>query len=147
MATAPGRAKTRVMVIHRRRERRSEGVEMAVENALAGVAVGDLEAAKRWYAQVVGRPADLMPTESNELAEWHFELGGALQLFVDKGRAGHSSATLVVPKLDAEIESVRAAGIHVGRMTDTPFVRTAILSDPDGNRVVLAQSLASTLLS
>ncbi len=120
---------------------------MAVENAMAGVAVGNLEAARSWYEQIVGRPADLMPTEDHELAEWHFEHGGALQLFVDKGRAGQTSATLVVPTLDSELESARAAGIRIGRTTDTPFVRTAILSDPDGNRVVLAESLASTLSS
>ena len=117
---------------------------MTVENALAGVAVGDLEAARTWYEQVVGRPADLMPTETSELAEWRFQLG-ALQLFVDKGRAGQSSATLVVPKMEPELEAVRAAGIRIGKTTDSPFVRTAILSDPDGNRVVIAQSLASTL--
>ena len=100
-----------------------------------------------WYEQVVGRPADLEPTDSSEFAEWHFEHGGALQLFVDRDRAGQTSATLVVPKLEPELEAVRAAGIRIGRTTDTPFVRTAILSDPDGNRVVLAQSLASTLLN
>ncbi len=119
---------------------------MAVENAMAGVAVGDLAAATMWYEQVVGRPADLAPSETIELAEWRFELGGALQLFVDKDRAGQSSATLVVPRMEPELEAVRAAGIRVGRTTDSPFVRTAILSDPDGNRVVIAQSLASTLV-
>lgn len=116
---------------------------MTVENALAGVAVADLAAASTWYEQVVGRPADLEPSATNDFAEWRFELGGALQLFVDKERAGQSSATLIVPRLESELDAVRAAGIRVGRMADSPFVRTAILSDPDGNRVVLAQSLAS----
>ena len=118
---------------------------MTVENAMAGVAVADLAAASSWYEQVVGRPADLEPSEKNAYAEWRFEMGGALQLFVDKGRAGQSSATLIVPRLEPELEAVRAAGIRVGRTADSPFVRTAILSDPDGNRVVLAQSLASAI--
>jgi len=118
---------------------------MTVENALAGVTVADLAAARTWYEQVVGRPADLLPSETNDFAEWRFELGGALQLFVDKGRAGQSSATLIVPRLEPELDAVRAAGIRVGRTADSPFVRTAILSDPDGNRVVLVQSLASAI--
>ena len=114
---------------------------MTIEHALAGVAVGDLMAAQRWYERVVGRPADVVQAAQNESAEWRFAHGGALQLFVDKTRAGQTSVTFAVPELEPQLDVVRAAGIRVGKTTDTPFVRTAILSDPDGNRVVIAQAL------
>ena len=118
---------------------------MTVENALAGVAVADLEAAKTWYETIVGRPADDVPQGMNELAEWHFARGGALQLFVDKAHAGRSSVTFAVPKMEPQLDVVRAAGIPIAKTIDTPFVRTAILSDPDGNRVVFAQALDTSL--
>ena len=120
---------------------------MAIEHALAGVAVGDLMAAQRWYEQVVGRPADVVhdDDDEHESAEWRFAQGGALQLFVDKALAGQTSVTFAVPELEPQLDVVRAAGIRVGRTTDTLFARTAILSDPDGNRVVLAQSVEAEL--
>ena len=48
---------------------------MAIENALASVAVKDLDIAVDWYERVLDRPGtNPMP----EVAEWRFPRGGCL---------------------------------------------------------------------
>ena len=64
---------------------------MSIVNALAGIAVRDIDAAVQWYKQILGpasRPMD-------EVAEWQLPNGGCIQVFEDGNRAGLSSVTLV----------------------------------------------------
>ncbi len=71
---------------------------MTVQNALAGVAVKNLEQAVAWYAKLIGRPADSHPMA--EVYEYHFPAGGWLQIFADADRAGKSSSlspSIVLP--------------------------------------------------
>jgi len=56
---------------------------MSITNALASVAVNDLNSAVQWYEQVLGKPPDSRPMA--EVAEWKFERGGWR-------RAGHTEA-------------------------------------------------------
>ena len=116
---------------------------MSIRNVLAGVAVRDLEAAVRWYARLLGRDADSKPMP--EVAEWKFDRGGWLQVFHDEKRAGASSLTLAVDDLDATLEALQRKGLSAGQKTDSTSVRTALLEDPDGNRIVVAQALNADL--
>lgn len=116
---------------------------MSINNVLAGVAVRDLEAAIPWYARLLGRTADCRPMP--EVAEWKFARGGWLQVFHDAERAGASSITLAVDDLEATLEALRRDGVSVGKKTDSKRVRTAMLQDPDGNRIVVAQALEGGL--
>lgn len=116
---------------------------MSIRNVLAGVAVRDLQVAIPWYARLLGRQADGQPMP--EVAEWKFDRGGWLQVFHDEQRAGSSSLTLAVDDLDATLEAFRKSGLSVGKKTETTSVRTAMLEDPDGNRIVVAQALNSDL--
>ena len=111
---------------------------MAIKNALAGVAVGDLDAGIAWFTKLLGRAPDNRPMP--EAAEYEFPGGGWIQIFADKDRAGKSSVTLAVDDLDAELERLKSAGVEVGEPTRTDFVDTAIVNDDDGNQVVLAQA-------
>ena len=116
---------------------------MSIQNVLAGVAVRDLKAAIPWYAQLIGRAADSQPMP--EVAEWKFDRGGWLQVFSDEERAGASSFTLSVDDLDTTVATLRRKGVDVGQKNESKSVRTAILNDPDGNRIVLAQPLSDDL--
>jgi predicted enzyme related to lactoylglutathione lyase len=116
---------------------------MSIRNVLAGVAVRDLQAAISWYARLLGRKADGQPMP--EVAEWKFDRGGWLQVFHDEERAGASSFTLAVDDLDATLDALQRDGLRVGQKTETTSVRTAILEDPDGNRIVVAQALTNDL--
>ena|SRR5689334_9955709 len=110
---------------------------MLIRNVLAGVAVRDLSAAMRWYENIFERPADALPMP--EVAEWRAEKGGWIQVFHDEARAGSSSVTLSVGDLDRTVDALKKKGIHATNRKDTKTVKTALISDPDGNRVVLAE--------
>jgi hypothetical protein len=104
---------------------------MSIVNALAGIAVKDIDAAVVWYEQILGpasRPMD-------EIAEWQLPNGGCVQVFEDGNRAGLSSVTLVVEDLDREIAGLES------------MVDVAIVQDQDGNQVVFAHAKSDVLVS
>jgi catechol 2,3-dioxygenase-like lactoylglutathione lyase family enzyme len=110
---------------------------MTLINALAGIAVSDLEKSVGWYKTLFGRGPDIRPMA--ELAEWEFDRGGWVQVFEDKSRAGHSSVTLAESDLGSRLADLKAKGIRIGPTTDGDKVSTAIIADPDGNQIVFAQ--------
>lgn len=115
---------------------------MSIDNALASVAVRDLDRAARWYEQLLGRPGSRpMP----EVAEWRFERGGALQVYAAPDRAGAGSCTLAVRDIDAEARRLAALGIDTGDRHSGERVRTLMIVDPDGNHVALAEASDPTL--
>ena len=85
---------------------------MTINNALASVAVKDIDAAGQWYEKVLGRPADLTPMP--ELAEWKFEGGGWLQVYALPERAGSCSCTLSVSNIDTEAARLEKLGVATG---------------------------------
>lgn len=111
---------------------------MTIKNALAGVPVANLERAVDWYTKLIGRAPDQRLMK--EVAEYQFSGGGWFQLFEDKDRSGQTSFTLVVDDLDKTLALVAAAGIDHALPTRTQLVDTAFVTDPDGNRIVFAQS-------
>ena len=111
---------------------------MTIKNALAGVAVKDLDTAIAWYGKLIGRAPDKRPMST--AGEYRFEKGGWMQIFADAERAGKSSVTLTVYDLDAKLAELDAAGIAYAEPTRTGYVDTAIITDPDGNQIVFAQA-------
>lgn len=109
---------------------------MPVMNALAGIATKDLEKAVKWYEPLIGRTGR-RPMEG--VVEWSLPRGGGLQVFVDPKRAGSSTVTLSVEGLDAIVAELSARGVAIGDRTRSEMVSTAIVRDPDGNQVVLAE--------
>jgi hypothetical protein len=116
---------------------------MSIDNALAGIAVKDLQAGMAWYQQLIGRPADTRPMP--EVAEWKFPAGGWIQLFEDGARAGHSSLTLAVSGLHDHVRALRSKGVPVGDPFGSKRVKVAMVKDPDGNRVVLAEAFTADM--
>jgi predicted enzyme related to lactoylglutathione lyase len=109
---------------------------MSVENALAGVAVKDLNPSAKWYEKLIGR-AGKKPMEG--VMEWSLPSGGVLQVFEDPRRAGSSSVTFSVKGLDRHVDRLDERGIKIRDRSTSDMVSTAIIQDPDGNRVVLAE--------
>lgn len=116
---------------------------MSIVNALAGIAVRDIDAAVDWYEQILG-PAS-RPME--EVAEWQLPKGGCLQVFEDGNRAGLSSVTLMVEDLDQQITGLESKGITIGETSRSSMVDLAIVQDHDGNQVVFAHAKSKRLAS
>lgn len=116
---------------------------MSIVNALAGIAVRDIDAAVLWYERILGpasRPMD-------EVAEWRLPNGGCVQVFEDGIRAGLSSVTLVVEDLDREIVGLKSKGIRIDEKSQSDLVDVAIVQDHDGNQVVFAHAKSDKLAS
>ena len=112
---------------------------MAIENALASVAVKNLKAATPWYEKVFGRPADSAPMP--EVAEWKFARGGWLQVYELPERAGATSCTLAVTSLAEEIAKLDKLGIDTSHRSTNDKVKVVMISDPDGNSIAIAEAL------
>lgn len=111
---------------------------MAITNAFATVAVNDQKQSVKWYEKIFRRPPDTTP--STELAEWHFEQGGKLQVYLLKERAGRGSFTLAVSSLKDEIESLRKVRIDPGTPMISENTKVVMIKDPDGNSIAFAEA-------
>lgn len=116
---------------------------MAVENALASVAVSNLDVAAAWYARLLGSAGSKpMP----EVVEWKLPGGGGLQVYALAERAGHCSFTLVVSDIEGEIRKLDAMGVDTRQRSATPQVKTVMVTDPDGNHVALAEAVGASVI-
>ena len=116
---------------------------MTIANALASVAVRDLDVSTSWYETLLGRPGSRpMP----EVVEWQLERGGGLQVYAAPERAGQGSCTLIVTDIDDMAERLRESGLApdaepaLGDRVDTIMIK-----DPDGNSIAFAAPKDATL--
>lgn len=111
---------------------------MEITKVLAGVAVRNLDQAKRWYEVFFARPVDAQPMGG--LAEWH-TAGGTLQLVLDDQRAGGSLVTVWVPDARSALADLASRGGPKVELDETTSdkVLFASLTDPDGNAVTVVQ--------
>jgi predicted enzyme related to lactoylglutathione lyase len=116
---------------------------MAIQNALASMAVKDLKVATEWYGRLLRRPPDSAPM--GEVREWKFERGGWLQVYALPERAGGGSCTLAVNDISEIIEHARKLGIDTSKTTSTSQVKTLMIVDPDGNHIAFAQALNGSM--
>lgn len=117
---------------------------MNFQNALAGIAVNDIEAAIAWYEGLIGRPPDIRPLD--HVAAWQFPQGGWIEVFKDESRAGQATVIFAVTSLESQLEDLAAKGIAVTHMTPSADIgEVASINDPDGNQIVFAGPLTGIL--
>lgn len=115
---------------------------MSIDNALASVAVKDIDKSAAWYAEFLGsRGQRPMP----EVEEWMFARGGGLQVYQGAERAGACSFTLVVSDIEAIARKLAAIGVPPGVRTSSERVKTLMIKDPDGNSIAIAEALDPAL--
>ncbi len=112
---------------------------MPIRNAIASVAVKNLDSASQWYERLFGRPADSKP--NSEVAEWKFERGGWLQVYQLPERAGKGSVTLTVSNLEQQIGDLKTIGIDAGESVRSAKVNVIMIKDPDGNSIAFAEAI------
>ena len=108
---------------------------MTVTNALASLAVRDLEVSTRWYEVLLGEGSHPMA----EVAEWQLEQGGGLQVYEAPERAGQGSCTLIVSDIDEIAQMLQASGLAADvEPARNDRVDTIMIKDPDGNSIAFA---------
>ena len=115
---------------------------MSIVNAIASVAVRDLNTAIKWYEALFRKaPTKPMP----EVAEWSFERGGWLQVYQLPERAGSGSCTLAVSNIDEEAARLKQLNIDTSHRITSEKVKTLMIKDPDGNSIALAEATDPSL--
>ena len=109
---------------------------MAFRHLLAQAVVTDLEVAEQWYATVLGGEPQARPMDG--LVEWHLTDTFGIQVWRDPARAGHSAMVIDVSDLDAQAARLTADGINYDGPQSGGGTRLLILSDPDGNQVIIS---------
>jgi catechol 2,3-dioxygenase-like lactoylglutathione lyase family enzyme len=111
-----------------------------VVELMAGIPATDVGRSLAWYERILGRPPDVRPDRDE--AGWHLSEGGRISVMRDPGHAGTAKITLVVEDLDGSLAALAERGIEVGSVeTVRGRVRKAVVLDPDGNRLVFAESV------
>jgi hypothetical protein len=115
---------------------------MTITNALASLAVSDLEVASRWFEKILGPGSRPMP----EVVAWQLERGGGLQVYEGPERADHGSCTLIVDDIDEMAHQLRASGLAPDSApARNERVDTIMIRDLDGNSIAFATPKDSAL--
>lgn len=114
--------------------------DMIMELAFTGTPVTDIKRARAFYEGVLG----FRPTMESAGGLWvEYDLGAStfgIGCYGDvwKPSADGTCVAFEVDDLDAEVSRLKAKGVPVPvDIMDTPVCRFAIISDPDGNRLML----------
>jgi predicted enzyme related to lactoylglutathione lyase len=115
---------------------------MTIERVLAQMTVSDLASASDWYSRLFDRGPDANPMEG--LLEWHLADAFGVQVWAEPDRAGHSSVVLDETDLDGRLEQLTRNGIDHGGAQEATASRIAVVTDPEGNRIVFTGPFAGT---
>jgi catechol 2,3-dioxygenase-like lactoylglutathione lyase family enzyme len=116
--------------------------KLTITNALAGIAVDDMNEALDFYERLFGRPADARPMGDH--AEWKLPGGGWVQVHTDSDRAGASHLTLIVDDIAEELGRLSLHGLTPVAKSVGDFFKTAKFRDADGNQIILSQPQPGT---
>ena len=111
---------------------------MPFTEVFAAITVRDRDAAIVYYERLLGAAPTMLPNDDE--AAWQLTGGGWRYVLRDADRAGRALVTLLVDDLDERLAAAAAAGIELGPVeTVAGSVRTAWITDPDGNRIQIGQ--------
>jgi catechol 2,3-dioxygenase-like lactoylglutathione lyase family enzyme len=110
---------------------------MEIQGLFAVACVSDMERSVKWYAGLIGREPDDRPMDG--LVQWRETNSAGLQLVLDVEKAGASLVTIVTPNMDRAREALSVANLELEPDVQGDFQVIAEISDPDGNRITLAE--------
>lgn len=110
---------------------------MHISGIFAVACVSETERSVEWYTRLFGRAPDDRPMEG--LVQWRSSESAGLQLVLDAGKAGHGLITIVTPKMDAARQRLASQSLELEPDIQGDFGIIAQISDPDGNRLTLAE--------
>lgn len=110
---------------------------MPITGIYSVICVTDLERSIEWYTHLLGSPPRERPMDF--LAQWYGS-DVNLQLWQDPQHAGHSLSTMVVSSVEGERERLDGLGLKLGETLSGEFGAIAQITDPDGNKITLAEA-------
>jgi hypothetical protein len=113
---------------------------MTITRLLAQMTVSSSARSIPWYSLLFGRGPDSYPMHG--LVEWHLSGTFGVQVWVEPQRAGTSCMVLDDDDLDARLRLLDDVGIENGGIRPASAFRILPVVDPDGNRIVFAESSA-----
>jgi predicted enzyme related to lactoylglutathione lyase len=109
-----------------------------IQIMFCGMPVSDFERSSSWYAELFGRPADVLVKDDESM--WRISESAWLYVVRDEQRAGRSIVTLLVADLDMAVREIKARGIEIGPVESVGDAgNKASTTDPDGNLVSFIQ--------
>lgn len=106
------------------------------------IPVTDQDTAVNWYKKLIGRDADVVPTE--EVAEWQLAGNAWIQVATDPDNAGKTTVVINVSDIDAQCTACADAGVALGEVVEyTGIVKMVDATDPDGNKIAFVQELSN----
>jgi hypothetical protein len=107
---------------------------MAITHVFAGVPVANYDSARAWYERLMGRPPNMLPTESE--AVWQLTETSSIYVVKDAGRAGRALLTIAVDDLEGHLAGLAERGIAPGAPDSVAGVpRKSVITDPEGNMI------------
>lgn len=115
--------------------------KMRFLHVFSSIPVVERDTAMEWYERFTGRPADLIP--NNTEAAWQLTDLSWLYILAEPDRAGSALHTLLVDDLHAFVVGLADREIAPGPIeTMDNGARFVIVTDPDGNRLKVARCLS-----
>ena len=110
---------------------------MEISAIFAVACVANMEHSVEWYTRLIGRAPDDRPMDG--LVQWRSSNSAGLQLVLDVEKSGSSLITIVTPEMDVTRKRLAAASLQLEPDIQGDFGVIAQISDPDGNRLTLAE--------
>jgi hypothetical protein len=105
-----------------------------IQVLFSGVPVSDFGRSSGWYADLLGRPPDVLVNSDESM--WRITDSAWLYVVRDENRAGRSVVTFLVADLDLAVQGIRSRGIDIGPAESVGDAgNKASATDPDGNQV------------
>ncbi len=112
-----------------------------INSVIAVVPVKDQDTAVGWYKKLLGRDADIVPTDG--VAEWQLAENAWLQVTADPERAGSTTVIIGVNDIDTQRSACAKANVPLGEVVEYPeIIKMAETVDPDGNKVAFVQDIS-----
>jgi predicted enzyme related to lactoylglutathione lyase len=110
---------------------------MRIQGIYAALMTASMERSERFYTQLFERAPDDRPMDG--LIQWRNVAGANIQIFRDAEHAGSGRVTIVVPRMEEARASLEKIGVQLADESQGDYGRIAQISDPDGNRITLAE--------
>ena len=113
-----------------------------LKNVISVIPVTNYQTAVNWYKKLIGRDADVLPTEG--VAEWQLAGDAWLQVGSDPDNSGKTTVIINVEDIEAQRSACEEAGVSLGELVEyTGIIKMVDATDPDGNKITFVEELSN----